>query len=215
MKPIDQALQALIQREPTPEEVAKFYQIKEICGFSEHDTVWSFLLAFGHYEILYGDMAKNIGEQTRQTLADHKLALEATAQAVERVVKSSLIESVTKTSKEMADRAIEAGKVLANSELRRKFVFAVVLALAVSAPVFGAIAWGAYKAGERSASVDSTLDQAWLQSPDGQAAKQFAQMNDIRSMLDCGQYEKHTDNGATYCVPYDDKTKRSSGWRIR
>lgn len=215
MKPIDQALQALIQREPTPEEVAKFYKIKEICGFSEHDSVWALLLAFGHFEILYGDIPKSITEQTRQVLADHKLALEATAEAAERAVKASLIESVAKTSREMADRAIEAGRFLANQEMRRKFIFAVVIAFAVSVPLLGLVAWGAYKAGEHSGGVEMAVDAAWVHSAEGRAAKTFASMNNVRAMLDCSGFETRKDGGSTYCIPYDDQAKRSSGWRIR
>ncbi|CAB3755917.1 DUF6753 family protein [Paraburkholderia humisilvae] len=215
MKAIDQALHALIQREPAPEEVAKFYKIKEICGFSEHDSVWALLLAFGHYEILYKDIPNSITEQTRQVLADHKLALEATAEAVERAVKASLIESVAKTSREMANKAIETGKILANQELRRKFIFALVVAFTVSVPVLGLVAWGAYQAGERSARGEIAVDAAWVQSPDGRAAKAFASFNNVRAMLDCAGFETRKDGSAVYCIPYDDKAKRSSGWRIR
>jgi hypothetical protein len=216
MKPIDQALQALIQREPTPEEVAKFYKIKEICGFSEHDSVWALLLAFGHFEILYGEMPAKIAEQARQTIADHKLALEAGAEAAERAIRGSLIENVTKTSRELADRAIEAGKILANQQNRRKFVFAIVAALAVSVPAVCALAWGAYKVGAKSGAVDVMIDSAWVQSPEGRAAKAFAQMNNVQTMLDCpSNYQTHKEGSATYCVPFDESTKRSFGWRIK
>ncbi|MFD2274827.1 hypothetical protein ACFS07_36690 [Undibacterium arcticum] len=56
MKPIEEALRVLIGREPSAEDISKFYKIKEICNFSEHDSVWSLLLAFGHYEILYEEI---------------------------------------------------------------------------------------------------------------------------------------------------------------
>lgn len=216
MKPIEQALQALIKRDPTPEEVAQFYKIKEICGFSEHDSVWALLLAFGHYEILYGEIPLKIADQARSLIADHKLALEAAAEAAERAVRGSMIENVTKTTREMADRAIEAGKVIASHEHRRKLVLSVVAAFAVSVCAVGVLAWGAYKAGARSGAVDAMLDAAWAQSAEGRAAKSFAQLNNVQTMLDCpSHYQTHKEGNAMYCIPYDETTRRSFGWRIR
>ncbi|MGY8527632.1 DUF6753 family protein [Paracidovorax citrulli] len=215
MKPIDQALQALIQRDPTPEEIAKFYQIKEACGFSDHDSVWSLLLAFGHYEILYGDIPQRITEQTRQLLADHKLALEASAQAAERAIRASLIEQVTKTAKEMADRAVDAGRVMASAESRRRFMFGILGALAIAIPAASLLAYGAFTAGARSAAHEASVDAAWARSPEGHAARSFAQLNNIPAMMECQAYQLRKEGGSTYCVPFDERTGRSSGWRIK
>lgn len=216
MKPIEQALQTLIGREPTPDEVAKFYKIKETCGFSEHDSVWALLLAFGHFEILYGEIPERIAVQTRGLIADHKLALEAAAEAAERAVRGSMIENVTKTTREMADKAIEAGKVIASHEHRRKIVLAIIAAFAVSVGLSGALAWGAYKVGARSGAVGVMVDAAWSQSAEGRSAKAFAQLNNVQSMLDCpSNYQTHKEGNATYCIPYDETNRRSFGWRIK
>lgn len=216
MKPIEQALQTLIAREPTPDEVAKFYKIKETCGFSEHDSVWALLLAFGHFEILYGEIPEKIATQARGLLADHRLALEAAAEAAERAVRGSMIENVTKTTREMADKAIEAGKVIASHGYRRNVAFAIVAAFAVSTVLIGAVAWGAYKIGTRSGAVGVMVDAAWVQSAEGRAAKTFAQLNNIQTMLECpSNYQTHKEGSATYCIPYDEATRRSFGWRIK
>lgn len=215
MKPIDQALQTLLQREPTPEEVAKFYKIKEICGFSEHDSVWAILLAFGHFEILYGDIPDKIAEQARQLLADHKLALEASADAAERAVRGSLIEQVTKTARELAERSMEAGKILANQQSRRKFLLGVGFAMAIAVPSIGALVFGAYHAGMRAQTSIATLDSAWVQSPEGRAARALAQLNNVDAMLACRSYQVRKEANATYCVPYDERANRSFGWRIK
>lgn len=215
MKAIDQALQALIQREPTPEEVAKFYKIKEICGFSEHDSVWSLLVAFGHYEILYSEIPKSITDQTTRLLADHKLALEATAHATDRAIRSSLVESVASTAREMAEKALEAGKALAAGEQRRRLILAIVLALAITVPFVGLVAWGAFKAGEKAGMFAQGQENAWARSLDGQAAREFSRLNNVRAMLDCAGYQSRKDDTSTYCIPYDEKSKRSYGWKIK
>lgn len=215
MKPIDQALQALIQREPTPEEIAKFYRIKETCGFSDHDAVWSLLLAFGHYEILYGEIPQKITEQARQLLADQKLALEAAAEAAERAVRASLIEHVSKTAREMADRAVEAGKVLASADSRRKFTFAALGAFAISIPAACLLTYGAYTAGAQSGANEAAADAAWARSPEGRAARSLAKLNNVQAMLECPTYQVRKEGTATYCVPFDERTNRSFGWRIK
>ncbi|KAA0178805.1 hypothetical protein FX016_23005 [Cupriavidus gilardii] len=215
MKPIDQALQTLIQREPTPDEIAKFYRIKDTCGFSDHDSVWSLLLAFGHYEILYGEIPQKITEQARQLLADHKIALEAAAEAAERAVRASLIEQVSKTAREMADRAVEAGKILASADSRRKFAFAILAALAISIPATALLAYGAYSAGARSAANEAVADAVWARSPEGRAARSLAKLNNVQAMLECPTYQVRKEGNSTYCVPFDERTNRSFGWRIK
>lgn len=216
MKPIDQALKVLLQRDPLPEEIAKFYQIKEICGFSKHDSVWSILLAFGHYEILYKEISRHITDQTRELLADHKLALESCARASERAMQASLVESVAKTTREMANRAVEAGKVFASQELRRKMIFAIIGALAIAIPATGFLMWGTYAVGQHSGLVKAKTDSTWIQSSEGQAARTFAQLNNIQSMLECpSKYLTYKVGNFTYCVPYDRKHQRNFGWRIK
>jgi hypothetical protein len=219
-KPIDLALQTLIGREATTEEIAKFYQIRDLLGFAEHDSVWAMLLAFGHYEILYSDIAKNIAAQARETLADHKLSLEATAEAAERAVKGSLINTVNKVAQE----AIAAGQKLAEADAdkqaRRKsmltFAVAVGAAVVLSGSLAAFIAYTSYQAGKRSGLDAAGVDAVWAASGQGRAAKEFSALNPVQAMLDCqANFQTRKEANATYCIPYDEKSKLTSGWRIK
>lgn len=56
--------------------------------------------------------------------------------------------------------------------------------------------------------------EAFITSPDGQAAIQFSKLNNIEDMLDCTGFKETKQSGQTYCLPMDSK-KVVSGWRIK
>lgn len=211
MAALESAIEALIGREATSEEIAKFYKIKEACGFSDHDSVWAVLMAFGHYEILYREIPGLISEQAVKTLADHKLALEATAGAVERAVKASLAESVRDATTRALKDAEAAGSALAAIKARKNLIIGSIISLGISVLMTLAAVYGGYSFGKDAARGAA----AWAQSADGLSARRFAEMNAIRSMLDCREpYQIHKDGANTYCIPFDAQSKKTYGWRI-
>lgn len=213
MSDLEQAIKTIIGREPTADEIAKFYKVKEACGFSDHDSIWSMLLAFGHYEILYGEIPAKINEQTYKLLADHKIALDATAEAAQKHMQASLVTAVADTTKRMADQVIKTGQEITIFESRRKFIIGVALSIGIAVVAVAGVAWGAFALGARS----SAADLAWLRTPEGMAARQFSELNSTKAMLDCPAPFKiqKNDRGETLCLPYDEKAKLIRGWRIR
>lgn len=209
MKPIDEAIAVLIGREPTSEEIAKFYKVKEICQFSEHDSVWSILLAFGHYEILYGEISKNISVQTRDLLAVHKDALEAAATAAERHVKANLVDSVARTAKELAQQAIDAAGRITIAKSRSYFLLGATASAAVVVMLMCAVAWFSFEMGARSAAGDV----AWAASAEGKAAREFAALNDLTVLMKCDGFQRRTEGGKVFCLPHDGR--KVGGWRIQ
>lgn len=212
MAAIEEALSTLIAREPSSEEIAKFYKIKDICGFSDHDSVWSLLAAFGHYEILYGDISKNITDKTRELLAEHKLALEATANAAEKQIRANLIESVSKTTREMANQVIQTATSITQKNSKRKLLIALSLSIGLASASLALVSWCAFSLGAKTASADA----AWLQTVEGQAARKLAELNNVDGMLACSNnFQKRQQQDGVYCLPYDEKTKKGWGWRIK
>lgn len=211
MKPIEQALATLIGREPTVDEISKFYKIKETCNFSEHDSVWSMLLAFGHYEILYGQIPQQIADQAHRLIAEHKIALEHTAEVSANHVKANLVENVSKAAREMAKEVIESSKQMVIANSKTKFMIGAALSFGVAAVAIGLLCWGAFTAGARSAAADA----AWLSTSTGDAARRFAELNDVSSLLDCSAGQRRIEGSKTFCIPYDEKMKKVSGWRIQ
>lgn len=211
MKAIEQALAALLGgRDPTAEEVAKFYRIKEVCGFSEHDAVWALLLAFGHYEILYGQIPQQIADQAHRLIAEHKIALENTAAASARHIQTNLVEQVAKTAREMAKEVLASAQELTIANSRRHFLLGASLSLGVAAIVIGLLCWMAFYLGSYS----SRMDQTWSSTSQGKAARKLAEMNDVSAMLTCANGQKRVEANKTFCLPYDDNSKKVGGWRI-
>jgi hypothetical protein len=211
MSDLEQAIKIIIGREPTAEEIGKFYKIKDVCGFSDHDSVWSMLLAFGHYEILYGEIPTKITDLTRTVLAEHKLQLDAAAEAAQKQIQANLVTAVTDTTKRMADQVIKTGQKITVFESRRKFVIGVALSTGLAALVMAGIAWSVFTLSERNAAADS----AWLRTPDGLAARKLSELNSTKAMLACpAPFQTQTKEGRTLCIPYDEKTKLIHGWRI-
>jgi hypothetical protein len=212
MTTLEEALATLLPRDPSAEEIAKFYKIKEICGFSDHDSVWSLLVAFGHYEILYGDIAKNITEKTRELLAEHKLTLEATANAAEKQIRANLTESVSKTTREMANQVIQTASTIAQKNSKRNISLALFMSIGMASLCLVLVAWFSFSMGTKQA----ISDNAWLQTNEGQAARKLAQLNNVQEMMICpNHFQKREQNDGVYCLPYDEKSKKGWGWRIK
>lgn len=213
MSDFDKAIAVVIGREPTADEVQRFYKVKEICGFGEHDSVWSMLLAFGHYEILYGEIPGKINKATIELLAEYRLSLEAAAQAAQRHVETSLIQTVSTTAKELADKALGVAESVILRDQRRRFLQAFGVSLGLTAFVLGIVIWFAFSSGVKTAAGEA----AWLHTPEGIAAKQFSELNSVKLMMDCPfpfRVSK-TEKGDIQCIPYDGKSKTVHGWRIK
>ncbi|MFC6523216.1 DUF6753 family protein [Undibacterium arcticum] len=185
--------------------------MKEICNFSEHDSVWSLLLAFGHYEILYEEIPAKIAEQAHRLIAEHKIALEHTAEAADRHVKANLVESVAKAAREMAQEVIASSKQITIADSRNKFILGLTVSIGVAAMAMCLLAWSAFAIGSRS----SAAQVAWAVSPEGVAARHMAELNDVRSLIQCSAGQKRVEGNKTFCVPYDDREKKITGWRIQ
>lgn len=209
MKPIDQALGAIIGREATADELKKFYAVKDACGFAEHDSVWAMILAFGHYEILYGEIPKRIATEATKLIADHKLALVHASEAAERHVTANIVGGVAEAVRKAAKEVVESTNTILKADARKRFIIGASLSNGISAVVISVLCWAAYSLGINAAT------QRLVQSKTGSA--QFSNLNDVQKMLACSssEYQKRRDGDATYCIPFDEKTKRAGGWRIQ
>jgi ACT domain-containing protein len=212
MTPLEQAFKELLGEDPTPEAVQRLYRIKDILEFSEHDSIWSILLAFGHYESIYNKIPESILAKTRECLADHKLALDETAAAVERRVQGSLAERMSAIATELSTRMLTTANDLASAKARRRFSMGMLAGGIVAALVILLAIWTAFSIGRHAVDADS----AWLQTRDGVAARKFAQMNSIPAMLDCpSEFVTRQEGDGIYCIPYETERKKNRGWRIK
>jgi hypothetical protein len=208
MSPLEEAIATLVGREPTSEEIQRFYKIKEACGLGDHDAMWAVLLAFGHYEILYGEIPAKIKAMSIETLADHKLALERTADASGSLVKQSLARAVETSAAQMAEAVL--GQARRQTSTIAKVAFASSIGVAAVAVLLVSIAM--FSMGART----SAAEAAWLKTPEGTAARDFSKLNNIRAMQECAApFQRQVSNEGTYCIPYDANDRKMFGWRLK
>lgn len=208
MSPLEEAIAALVGREPTSEEIQRFYKIKEACGFGDHDAMWAVLLAFGHYEILYGEIPAKIKSMSVDMLAAHKLALESTADASGNLIKQSLARAVEQSAAQMASAVLGQARKQTSTVAKAAVVcsigFAALAVLLVSVAMF--------MMGSRTGAAEA----AWLKTPEGVVARDFSKLNTIRTMQECAPpFQREESSQGTYCIPYDAANRKMFGWRIK
>ncbi len=208
MSPLDEAIATLVGREPTSEEIQRFYKIKEACGLGDHDAMWAVLLAFGHYEILYGEIPAKIKAMSADMLAEHKLALERTADASGGLVKQSLARAVEQSATQMADAVL--GQARRQTSRIAKVAFASSIGVAAIAVLLVSVVM--FNMGART----SAGEAAWLKTPEGVAARDFSKLNNIRAMQECSApFQRQSSSDGTYCIPFDATDRKMFGWRLK
>lgn len=205
------ALSALLGREATPEELTKIHKVKENLGLSDHDAIWTLLLALGHYEMLYCELPDKIGVKIQETLTELKANADNVANAAERRLSANVEGQVAETINKLSDAVIQTGQKLAQSHYRKYLVTAIGVSLGVAGIIVCSVFYVGYKLGNQA----NSNELFWSKSSSGIVAKRFAQLNDVQGMLSClpplQQVEKPD---GTYCLPYDKKTNQVRSWRI-
>ncbi|MFD2274828.1 hypothetical protein ACFS07_36695 [Undibacterium arcticum] len=112
--------------------------------------------------------------------------MEHTAEAADRHVKANLVESVAKAAREMAQEVIASSKQITIADSRNKFILGLTVSIGVAAMAMCLLAWSAFAIGSRS----SAAQVAWAVSPEGVAARHMAELNDVRSLIQCSAGQK-------------------------
>lgn len=207
------ALERLLGREASTEEVQRFYDVKEILGVGEHDSIWTMLLAFGHYEILYKGIPAEIEKVTAEMIEKHIFSLEAQAVLATNHVQASMVEKVSKTADEMAQKAIAAAHSAVTAKTRGWLYVGLLAGIALS----GAIGAGGFYVGERMGQRESLAQDVFLKTDDGKAAMYLAHHNKFEDMLSCKGYSIHKAASGTYCIPVKTINGKTInyGWKLK
>lgn len=207
-----EALIAVVGREPTPEEVSKFHRVKDALGLEEHDAIWTFLVAFGHYEILYQGIPDQIKHAALEIIAAQRAMLEPAARAIEERTFRQIEGNATRTVERIVEETLRGAKAIQDHAQKKRLTVAIALSLGIAAICILVTAWGGYIAGRASAQGELS----WLESAQGRAAREFARLNDVNAMLACeAPLTRQVLDGATHCVPYEQVSKKVRMWRVR
>lgn len=207
------ALEKIVGREATTEEVKRFYEVKEILGVGEHDAIWSMLLAFGHYEILYRDIPVEIERVTKVMIERHNYALEQQARMATEDVQARMVDKVGDTANKMAQKAIEAAQGSVASKTRAWMLSGVIAGIVLCCGV-GA---GGFYLGKSIGQATKLEQDAFLQSANGSAALALAKNNDLVAMERCDGYSVHKTPNGTFCIPIRKENGQviNYGWKLK
>jgi len=205
---MNRALERLLGREASTEEVQRFYDVKEILGVGEHDSIWTMLLAFGHYEILYKGIPAEIEKVTAEMIEKHAFSLETQSKLASQKVQLLMVEEVSKTADAMAQKAIAAAHSAqsaqsdAVSAKSRAWMRAWMQAgLLAGIVLCGAAGVGGFYVGERTGRAENLQQDKFLQTENGKAALYLAKHNNFANMKSCEGYSIRKTPDGTVCIP--------------
>ena len=208
----EKVIETLLQREPSSEEIAMLYRMKDQLGLSDNDAIWTMLLSFGTYHIMFSEMPDKILQAMKEGLESYSTNMRIMSENAER---QQLLRTELNTSesiKRLVEMTEKGAKALNTATHKRRLtiVAAVSVALA-SAALIGAI-WTGFIIGHKSTSADLV----WLNSPEGQAARKFASLNNPELMMDCAEpQQKIQRDSGTWCLPYEASSKTVRMYRIK
>lgn len=207
-----EAARMLAGRELSSEEIARFYCVKEQLGLSDNDSIWTILLAFGHYEILYEGIPAKIKESLTSILAEAKISLSYAADAAERTMIARIEKDAAAAVQKLAEQARNNAQTASASVAKQRMMIWAGFASVIAFVAAGTLLWAGYHLGVRS----NAAELAWLHTADGKAAKRFATLNNVERMLECPAPQSIQNRGdGDYCNPYETTTKTVRMWRIK
>jgi hypothetical protein len=203
----DAKVRALLGREPSKDELARLQRLQSTLQIRDNDALFSVLIAFEEYLHLYSDVPKLIES------AAHR-ARDVSAKSANDAVNASVA-----SAKQDLARSIEVAVRSATQStgaLRLRWVLQGAAA-ALCALVFTfVVAWFAAKdVGRAEALSEAHGLEVWAETPEGRAAKAWADSGELGAMLRCDRpgwnMGKNAD-GANICLPGADRKKGQFGW---
>lgn len=179
MSNMETALTTLLGREPKADEIAKLYTIRDTFGLGNNDPIWAILVAYSHYEILYAQIPEKIVTASQEMLAEHRLGLEMQAKATQKIIEKTLIEKVSETAQELAERALNINQNVLVSKVKKEYAVAMCIGTVIAFTALTIAAYFGYLLGTKS------QDRTSLPYAEAKAAQKFSAYNDIAAMLSC------------------------------
>lgn len=179
---ITSTLKTLLGRDPTVEEVNKLHTIKSEFGMSDNDPAWAIIAAFGHYEFLYASIPEKISKASLAALEEHRVRLEATADATKRQVERSMAEQVTTTVEKLSADAIRVVDSQLQKKLKNNMAISITIATLIASVCLSISFYAGY-----SINKDSST----------KITRRFGELNNTADMLNCSDKRFTKTNSGT------------------
>jgi hypothetical protein len=99
---LDDAFSKLLGRQATDAERERLHRVRDVLGLGGNDALWLVLLALEHYDSLFREYPRKLGEALTGVLEAHRATLAASVAAETASVTRALADAVIATSEEIA-----------------------------------------------------------------------------------------------------------------
>jgi hypothetical protein len=109
-EPLDDAFSKLLGRQATDAERERLHRVRDVLGLGGNDALWLVLLALEHYDSLFREYPRKLGEALTGVLEAHRATLAASVAAETASVTRALAGAVIATSDEIVGKRAEAAR---------------------------------------------------------------------------------------------------------
>jgi len=114
---VESAFAKIIGREPSEKERERLYRVRDALGLKENDAFWYIVMTLEHYDSLYREYPRIIGEEAARTIENARVAFATAAQLEAARAQQLLSEKVAETSvaiaRKLAERPVRIDHVTA------------------------------------------------------------------------------------------------------
>jgi hypothetical protein len=103
----DETFAKVLGRQPSQAERDRLYRVRDAVGLHDNDAFWYIVMILEHYDSLYRDYPKQIGEETKRIIEEARRMFAVAAEAESAKVQKMLAQKVAETSVEIARKLAE------------------------------------------------------------------------------------------------------------
>ena len=103
----DETFAKILGRQPSQAERDRLYRVRDALGLRDNDAFWYIVMILEHYDSLYRDYPKQIGDEARRTVEEARRMFAVAAEAESAKAQKMLAQKVAETSVEIARKLAE------------------------------------------------------------------------------------------------------------
>jgi hypothetical protein len=103
----DDTFAKIIGRQPSQAERDRLYRVRDAVGLHDNDAFWYIVMILEHYDSLYRDYPKQIGDEARRVVEEARRMFAVAAEAESAKAQKMLAQKVAETSVDIARKLAE------------------------------------------------------------------------------------------------------------
>ena len=113
----DDAFAKILGRQPSQSERDRLYRVRDALGLHDNDAFWYIVMVLEHYDSLYRDYPKQIGDEARRIIEEARrtfaVAAEEESAKAQRMLSQKVAETSVEIARKLAKRPIGVHRITA------------------------------------------------------------------------------------------------------